>query len=137
MSTFYETTTYATITCGADGCGVQYALSKEFRDERVKDHGTFYCPNGHRRHYAGRNEAEELQRKLDEQGERFERERQSHQRTERSRKLLARQRAAAKGQVTKIKNRLANGICPCCNRTFKNVARHMQSKHPDYVEKEA
>lgn len=23
--------------------------------------------------------------------------------------------------------------CPCCNRTFQNLQRHMTSKHPDYV----
>lgn len=23
------------------------------------------------------------------------------------------------------------GVCPCCNRTFSQLSRHMQSKHPD------
>jgi hypothetical protein len=29
---------------------------------------------------------------------------------------------------------VANGVCPCCNRTFQNLARHMAGKHPDYEE---
>jgi hypothetical protein len=126
------TTTYEVVCCGE--CGVQFAMTTEFRQARMNDHKVFWCPNGHRRYYSGENKEEELRRKLDQQSASFERERQSHQRTERSRKLLARQRAAAKGQVTKMRNRIANGICPCCNRTFKNVARHMQSQHPDYVD---
>ena len=39
-----------------------------------------------------------------------------------------------KGQVTRIKKRVANGVCPCCNRTFKDLAAHMSTQHPDYIE---
>jgi hypothetical protein len=45
-----------------------------------------------------------------------------------------RQRAAARGQVTKIKNRVGHGVCPCCNRTFENLQRHMTSQHPAFAE---
>lgn len=24
------------------------------------------------------------------------------------------------------------GMCPCCRRTFKQLAEHMKSKHPDF-----
>jgi hypothetical protein len=24
------------------------------------------------------------------------------------------------------------GVCPCCNRTFQQLARHMKAKHPGY-----
>lgn len=27
----------------------------------------------------------------------------------------------------------ACGVCPCCNRSFTNVRRHMTSQHPDYT----
>ena len=40
--------------------------------------------------------------------------------------------SASKGQMTKLKNRVKNGVCPCCNRTFVNLLRHMKSKHPEY-----
>tara|TARA_Y100000310_G_scaffold338946_1_gene430083 strand:- start:1163 stop:1354 length:192 start_codon:yes stop_codon:yes gene_type:complete len=39
-----------------------------------------------------------------------------------------------KGQVTKLKNRAKAGVCPCCNRTFQNLSRHMETKHPDFGE---
>jgi hypothetical protein len=35
--------------------------------------------------------------------------------------------------ATRIRNRIAAGVCPCCTRTFKNVARHIKDKHPTYV----
>jgi len=40
--------------------------------------------------------------------------------------------SAARGQVTKIKRRVQHGVCPCCNRTFSNLAAHMQTKHPEF-----
>ncbi len=38
--------------------------------------------------------------------------------------------------MTKVKKRAANGVCPCCNRTFSDLARHMKAKHPDFAEGE-
>lgn len=38
-----------------------------------------------------------------------------------------------KGVVTRTRNRIANGVCPCCDRSFTNLQRHMASKHPDYA----
>lgn len=42
--------------------------------------------------------------------------------------------SAKKGQLTKLKKRVANGACPCCNRHFSDLYRHIQSQHPDYVQ---
>lgn len=42
--------------------------------------------------------------------------------------------AATKGHLTRQRKRAAAGTCPCCNRTFKQLADHMAKKHPDYVE---
>ncbi len=44
-----------------------------------------------------------------------------------------RSRAAARGQVTKLKNRIKAGVCPFCNRQFQNLKKHMESKHHDDV----
>lgn len=45
-------------------------------------------------------------------------------------------RRAQKGQNTRLKNRIAAGVCPCCNRSFQNVARHMAGQHPDFQKHE-
>lgn len=48
-------------------------------------------------------------------------------------KLEAEQRAENIGrQYSRIRERVKNGVCPCCNRTFENLARHMKTKHPDF-----
>lgn len=41
--------------------------------------------------------------------------------------------AAARGQVTRLKRRAANGVCPCCTRTFADLKRHMANQHPDFT----
>jgi hypothetical protein len=26
-----------------------------------------------------------------------------------------------------------HGVCPCCKRTFENLARHMKGQHPTFA----
>jgi hypothetical protein len=35
--------------------------------------------------------------------------------------------------VTRLKNRAAAGLCTCCNRSFQNLRKHMEIKHPEQV----
>jgi hypothetical protein len=32
-----------------------------------------------------------------------------------------------------MKKRAVAGVCPCCNRHFRELERHMASKHPKYA----
>jgi uncharacterized small protein (DUF1192 family) len=48
-----------------------------------------------------------------------------------------RSRNAYKGLFGRTKKRVAAGVCPCCNRTFENLARHMAGEHPGYAGKDA
>lgn len=120
-----KTITCTVIECGE--CGVVFALSDEFRDQRKQDHRTWYCPNGHPRHYPGESREERLKRQLEQTSNQLAR-------TQSTLAVTKRQKAAAKGQLTKTKRRVANGICPCCNRTFANLAAHMHGQHPEYGE---
>ena len=49
------------------------------------------------------------------------------------RQATERQLSATRGVVTRIKNRVGHGVCPCCNRSFGNVARHMADQHPNWA----
>lgn len=114
-------------------CNIDFGIGDDFMSRRRQDHGTFYCPNGHSNVYNGDSEAEKLRKEVERSKQR-ERDAFDYATRERERRLLAeRQRAAAKGQVTRIKNRIAAGVCPCCNRTFQNLAKHMAGQHPDYT----
>lgn len=101
---------------------------------RRNDHGDFYCPAGHCQSYIGKSDEERLREKLDYRSEQLARERDQRHKEERKHAATKRRLSASKGQVTKIKNRVGHGVCPCCNRTFQNLARHMGSQHPEFTE---
>ena len=107
-------------------CGITFALPEELRGELVENHKDFYCPNGHSQRYIDKTEAQK-------QRERAERLAQQLQRREADLQRERTQHRATKGQLTKTKKRVANGVCPCCNRSFANVQRHMEGQHPEYV----
>ena len=126
-TTFTHIGTYVVVTCYK--CGIAFGMPQYFHKQVQEDTSkTFYCPNGHGQVYTT-SEATRLRRQLD--AERDEnnglRYRIDH---------ANRSRAALKGQVTKIKRRVAKGICPCCRRNFANLKRHMEGQHPDWSKEE-
>ena len=48
--------------CGK--CGVPFALSNDFIEQRRKDHETWYCPKGCPRYYPDLSDEEKLKRQL-------------------------------------------------------------------------
>lgn len=123
-------------------CGIQMAIPSDLYDYAQRKGSTVYCPLGHTFVYGDtrydqlKREAEEA-RALKENAERAlvrERARVDQARAEAQHEK--RRAAAARGQLTKTKKRVANGVCPCCNRSFANVKRHMDTQHPEYIESE-
>lgn len=115
-------------------CGISYYVPMAFEreQERLGAKGGWYCPNGHKRVYREssenilRRERDNLAQRIAEKDDEIR-----HQ----SELAAANERrvSAAKGQITKLKKRAANGVCPCCNRTFANLANHMSNKHPGFI----
>lgn len=94
----------------------------------------FYCPNGHNQHYVtGESETDKLRRERDRLKQDAARLSEEAHAAEMARQAAERRASAARGQVTKLKRRAANGICPCCNRSFANLQRHMASQHPGFI----
>lgn len=115
-------------------CGVVYAITKEYEDRRRHDHRGFHCPNGHSQYFSRLNREEQLRKELEAE-QRVSAEARSKARRERELRQHAERSASAyKGQLTKTKKRVANGVCPCCNRFFANLHLHMSNQHPDFVE---
>lgn len=127
------TQTIVAVTCPE--CGVAYGLSAEFIRNRRDDHQTWHCPNKHSLWYSQDNEAEQLRKQLSEteQSLKWARSREEAQRRER--RAAERSAAAYKGHVTKLRNRISNGVCPVqgCQRSFTDVRRHITSKHPEWA----
>jgi glycerophosphoryl diester phosphodiesterase len=133
MGTFTVMTKFVTQEC--NNCGVSFAVTEQFQNKRLEVRGPnnpFYCPNGHKMWYIGKSDAD-VQR---ERAEKLEQQLASAQKridfNIEAKQQAERQAAAARGQVTKIKNRVGRGVCPCCNRQFENLHRHMTSKHPNF-----
>jgi hypothetical protein len=128
MSTLDYCGTLVTVSCW---CGMRHAIPEEMYDynKRKRDNGGeqvgVYCPLGHSWIISGEGEAAKLRRELE--AERDYRARVVAQRDQAEASLRA-----TKGVVTKLKKRVSAGTCPCCNRTFQQLARHMKTKHPDF-----
>ncbi len=112
-------------------CGVTYGAPERFFESRRSDGKTFYCPNGHSLSWH-ETDADRLRKQLKaaQDNARYYQDRMSEARQERD--AEKRSKAAIKGQLTKTKKRVSNGVCPCCNRHFVNLERHMHGQHPDY-----
>lgn len=125
MSNRYAYDTATTIQINAQwcsGCGLAYGLPEGYLDARREDHKSWTCPNGCVRHFPrGKTDAQKL-------------EEAQIRNTALQDQLTA---AVADAETVRVallrdRQRFANGVCPCCNRSFDNVRRHMSSKHPDY-----
>jgi hypothetical protein len=135
---------YEFTTCCA--CGTPFAVESALFRDLKRTGRTFHCPNGHHLTY-GPGEVEKLKQQLAQeakQRENLETDlRKANARAERNGKWyhdereakarVERKLTATRGVVTRMKNRAANGVCPCCNRYFADLHRHMQSKHPDFA----
>lgn len=124
MSTIEFSQAYVLVSCGptdSGGCGLDFAMSREFFDQTKRTGETWHCPRGHKRRWTGSTTEQEL-------------ERANAKATHLADQLHAAGAEAERLRVTLLRDRhrFANGVCPCCNRSFENVARHVRGQHPDY-----
>lgn len=129
-----ETLSYTgTLVVETCWCGMRHAIPQTLRDHMNAQHEKgqkqigIYCPLGHSWIFSGKSEVEKVK-------ERLEREQSRTAALTAEKDQLEASRRALKGQVTKIKKRIGKGVCPCCNRHFVNVERHMATQHPEVAE---
>lgn len=109
--------------CGT--CSIWHAMPKMMYDTCVEEGGYWRCPLGHSRGYKeGRNEREAVRRERDSL-------KQQMARVEEELAAAKRETEKARTETLNIKRRATAGVCPCCNRTFVNVQKHMKTKHPN------
>lgn len=109
-------------------------MTRSSYETYLRNHQAFYCTHGHAQHFTeGKSEVQKLQEQLD--AERRQRQR-AEQRVAEARDEAEHERRRAngyKGHATRMTKRAKAGVCPCCNRTFKQLAAHMANKHPDFT----
>lgn len=132
-----ETVSFKTATCVT--CGAYIVMTDGMYNQRRTDREVFYCPSGHQQYFSGETPEEKLKReyeaKLEQEKKRREWAEQSSEHSKKRAARLERKASAYRGVITKTRKRIANGACPCCNRTFQNLAAHMTTKHPQFKKK--
>ena len=112
-------------------CGMRHAIPEELYEFQQRQHRDgekqtdIYCPLGHPHVISGEGEAARLRKQLEHAERRRQAERDLREDTER-------RLAAQRGATTRARKRATAALCPCCNRSFVQLRRHMETKHPDY-----
>lgn len=122
-------------------CGVLFAITREMHDRLLSEgrKASFFCPNGHSQHYLKESDADKakrLQAELDKANEekaslrqsvdhawaQYDAEHMKVRESERKRRIAERRAAAA--------------VCPVpgCKRQIIQMKRHLESKHPGYLD---
>lgn len=118
---------------GCKTCGVIATCPSDLYEERRRSGGFNFCPNGHQWGWTKENsenekvrlERDRLKQQLAQKDDEIAAQRRMREETERA-------LSAQKGVATKLRKRASAGVCPCCTRTFTNMARHMKTKHPTF-----
>jgi hypothetical protein len=130
MGTQQIAVTLERVSCAE--CHIVFGIEVAHVAALRESHRTFYCPKGHRLHFGGESESERLERELAaakrREGFANDRARATRDQLEASERSLRGHKAAK----TRIKNRIANGVCPCCKRSFQDLHRHMAGQHPHF-----
>jgi hypothetical protein len=109
--------------CGK--CGIVFWAPEFYMEQREKDQQNWYCPNGHSRVFR-ESTADKLRKELEAE--------QQRSRMERSMRIDAENaEARIERELKRTKKRVNAGVCPHCNRTFQQLARHMQCKHAETI----
>lgn len=128
---------FSVLDCAS--CKMMFALPDDVISRYLGNGQRFYCPEGHSNVYRDNREAilereaAKLRKDLEDEQRRrvFAQENAAAERA--AREQTERRLSATKGAKTRIVNRIKNGVCPCCNRTFIDLQRHMKTKHPGFT----
>jgi hypothetical protein len=111
------------VSCGA--CHVRFSIPIGLETKARADSAvSFWCPNGHKVHYS------ESELDLERRARQLAEQRIARMQDEKIAAINAQHKAER--ALKRHQKRAAAGVCPCCTRTFTNMARHMKTKHPDF-----
>lgn len=137
-----ETLTYqGTLVITSCWCGIRLAIPNDLYDIAYRKGTAVHCPLGHEFVY-GDTERDRLKRELAAERERTALAKRQAEFAWTSRdaawdqaRAAERSAAAYKGHVTRLRNRIANGVCPVagCRRHFDNVQAHIAGQHPQWA----
>lgn len=113
-------------------CGLVYGVPKDWFAAKSRQHDRgdkdvqWFCPNGHATVFSREAESVVLRREV-------ERYKQQMARLEQEAADAIAAEGRAKAEIRRQARRAVAGVCPCCNRTFRQLATHMRHMHPAEV----
>lgn len=129
MSELELTVSFTAITCK---CGGTYAIAKNYCDDKRINGGGWRCPYCEVSWGFWESENDRLTKQLAREKARHDQTRAEVDHQRQLKEAAERRAIGQRAAKTRIKNRIAHGVCPCCNRSFENLARHMKGQHPGY-----
>lgn len=112
---------HVTVGC----CGAEIGLSRDLYDKCQETGRTFYCPNCGKPRVFRTPEIQKLRSQVKQLTSNLD--------NETNRRCTAeRQRNSVRKSHMRMRERVKNGTCPCCDQTFENLLVHMRTAHPDY-----
>ena len=112
-------------------CGINLAIPDDLHSYAMRQGTSVCCPLGHKFIYN-----DSIKQRLEEAEAKLQR---ANKRIKATTELLRHEEAShrtTRGHVTRKRKQLERvkaGVCPCCKRSFKDLALHMNSKHPNYT----
>lgn len=108
---------FETITPGC--CSITFAVPVNVYNRWLKTKQGWFCPAcGSSRVFTGQTEEQKLKKVVEQQQAQLQQTRNTLSNVTRN--------------YTKMRKRVASGVCPCCTRTFQNLLNHMKNQHPDF-----
>lgn len=124
-------TAFKTIICCK--CEFPFAVTAATKERWVNEHTSFNCPScGTSQAFRGKTTEEELREALERSQREVKWQTEFKEEARQESNKLRHRLNGTKGYITKLKNRVGNGVCPCCNRSFKDLHQHMKTKHPKF-----
>lgn len=120
--------------CGT--CGVHHTVPELVYETQQREGGFHTCPNGHSRGWktgAEQKEQEQIRRERDRLKQDAARLEEENRQAWASATALRERADKAEKAAKRLKKRSSAGTCPCCSRTFSNMAEHMKHQHPQFV----
>lgn len=130
------TITAKLVSIECPNCSGIYAISENYQDEARKLGGfkqCWTCPYCKEERGYGESEADKLRKLITQMEQSNVRLEEAKRYAEQEADHFRKSRDAIKGVLTKERKRVGNGVCPCCNRSFINLKRHMKTKHPNHA----
>jgi|SRR6185503_11464951 len=121
-------------------CAIPFAIPSNYLEARRRDGQTIHCPNGHQIGWFDDTDAKKRERaeaELERAQQRIKWLREDVKTTEQRLSAQRGQTTKARNEAKRLKERAANGVCPCCHRSFANLRRHMDGQHPGFAHETA